>query len=97
MPLNKYPDRPEDEVCGGCRLLPTKSEAMPPDIATHAADALTLSELTRSGASLSYPHSLSAAEWAGLRGLTRGSERAESDRRKREEKKNKKDRQRSRS
>jgi hypothetical protein len=76
-PLWKHPDTPEEDVCRGCPFLPTKPEAVPDDIAESVGTALSLSELKRSGARFDYPKGLSAVEWACLKGLTRGSDRAE--------------------
>lgn len=88
-PLNRYPNRDETEVCKGCPLFPTKPEAVPEELATHVADALTLSELQRSGATFAYPDSLTAVEWASLSGLTRGLNQADGLNRERERKKQK--------
>jgi len=48
--------------------------------------ALELSEIERGGAKFIYPDGLAATEWASLRGLTRGREKAESMRQERERK-----------
>lgn len=77
MPLNKYADRDEEDVCRGCPLVGSKSEAMPADLAEHAAAALTFGELQQAGATFAYPASLTAAEWAALSGLQRGRSMAE--------------------
>jgi hypothetical protein len=85
MPLNRYlENQTEDAICGGCRLLPTKPEAVPETQAGFVYMALELSELERSGARFAYPEALNAVEWGALRGLTRGRERAESLRQERE-------------
>jgi hypothetical protein len=85
MPLNRYLDnQTEDAICRGCRLLPTKPEAVPVELACFVYMALGLSELERGGAKFAYPEALNAVEWSVLRGLTRGRERAESLRRERE-------------
>jgi hypothetical protein len=85
MPLNRYLEsQTEDEICRGCRLLPTKPEAVPEELAGFVYMALGLSELERGGAKFAYPEALDAVEWSALRGLTRGRERAESIRQERE-------------
>ncbi|MEZ5421855.1 MAG: hypothetical protein R2682_02015 [Pyrinomonadaceae bacterium] len=78
MPLNKYPDRPEADVCRGCPLVATKPEAVPDELIDGVHLALSLSELQRSGSTFAYPHALSKLEWAALAGLQRGRDRAES-------------------
>ena len=87
MPLNKYTEADEAAICTGCRFFPTKPERIPKEIWPHAAAALNLSELTRSGATFSYPHSLTAAEWASLSGLQRGRDKADKLQRERDRKK----------
>jgi hypothetical protein len=85
MPLNRYlENQTEDEICRGCRLLPTKPEAIPEDLAGFIYLALNLAELERGGATFDYPGALSPVEWEVLRGLTRGRERAENLRQERE-------------
>lgn len=85
MPLNRYlENQTEDEICRGCRLLPTKPEAIPEDLAGFIYLALNLAEIERGGAKFDYPGALSVVEWEVLRGLTRGGERAESLRQERE-------------
>lgn len=76
-PLNKYPGQEEESVCKGCALLPTKPENIPEELWPHVAAALNLSELNRLGATFSYPHSLTAVEWASLSGLQRGRDKAD--------------------
>lgn len=85
MPLNRYLEgRTEDEICRGCRLLPTKPEAAPQELQGFIYLALSLSELERGGAKFDYPDALSPLEWDALRGLVRGRERAENLRQERE-------------
>ena len=85
MPLNRYlENQSEEEICRGCRLLPTKPEAIAEDLEPFVYLALSLAELERSGAKFEYPDALSPLEWDALRGLTRGRERAESLRQERE-------------
>jgi hypothetical protein len=85
MPLNRYAaTREEDEICRGCRLLPTKPEAVPEELQGFIYLALSLSELERAGAKFDYPDGLSPLEWDLLRGLVRGRERAENLRQERE-------------
>lgn len=85
MPLNRYGEsQPEEEICRGCRLLPTKPEAVPEDLAGFIYLALELSEIERAGAKFEYPGALAPLEWNLLRGLTRGRERAENLRQERE-------------
>lgn len=85
MPLNRYlENQAEDDICRGCRLLPTKPEAVPGELAGFIYLALGLAELERGGAKFDYPGGLSPVEWESLRGLTRGRERAESLRQERE-------------
>lgn len=87
MPLNRYlENQTEDEICRGCRLLLTKPEAIPDELAGFIYTALGLSELERGGAKFDYPEALSPLEWESLRGLTRGRERAENMRQERERK-----------
>jgi hypothetical protein len=85
MPLNRYAaTQTEDEICRGCRLLPTKPEAIPGELQEFIYLALSLSELERAGAKFDYPGALSPLEWDLLRGLVRGRERAENLRQERE-------------
>jgi hypothetical protein len=85
MPLNRYAaTQTESEICRGCRLLPTKPEAIPETLAGFIYTALGLSELTRGGAKFEYPDALTPVEWEALRGLVRGRERAEGLRQERE-------------
>lgn len=85
MPLNRYSaTRTEDEICRGCRLLPTKPEAVAEELQGFIYLALSLSELERAGAKFDYPGALSPLEWDALRGLVRGRERAENLRQERE-------------
>lgn len=77
MPLNKYKGRPEAEICKGCDKLPTKPKLLKEHLMGHAVTAVDLSILQRAGATFSYPHALSAAEWASLSGLTSGQDQAE--------------------
>lgn len=85
MPLNRYgASQSEDEICRGCRLLPTKPEAIPDELAGFIYMSLGLSELERGGAKFDYPDGLTPVEWESLRGLVRGRERAESLRHERE-------------
>jgi hypothetical protein len=85
MPLNRYiENQTEDEICRGCRLLPTKPEAVPDELQGFIYLALSLSELERAGAKFDYPGALSPLEWDALRGLVRGRERAENLRQERE-------------
>jgi hypothetical protein len=85
MPLNRYlENQTEDEICKGCRLLPTKPEAIREELAGFIYQALNLAELERGGAKFEYPDGLSPVEWDVLRGLVRGRERAESLRQERE-------------
>jgi hypothetical protein len=85
MPLNRYAaTQTEDEICRGCRLLPTKPEAVPEELQGFIYQALGLSELERAGAKFDYPGGLSPLEWDLLRGLIRGRERAENLRQERE-------------
>lgn len=87
MPLNRYiENQTEDEICRGCRLLPTKPEAVPEELQGFIYLALSLSELERAGAKFDYPDALNPLEWEALRGLTRGRERAENLRQERERK-----------
>lgn len=87
MPLNKYPETPEGDVCKGCKFYPTKPERIPEELWPHVAAALNLSELQRSGATFAYPDSLTGAEWAALSGLTRGRDKADKLQRGRDRKK----------
>jgi hypothetical protein len=85
MPLNRYlENQTEDEICRGCRLLPTKPGAVPEELAEFIYLALGLSELERGGAKFAYPEALDVIEWNALRALTRGRERAESLRQERD-------------
>jgi hypothetical protein len=85
MPLNRYlENQTEDEICKGCRLLPTKPEAIPEELAGFIYLALNLAELERGGAKFEYPGALTPLEWDALRGLVRGRERAENLRQERE-------------
>lgn len=89
MPLNKYREQTEDEICKGCAFLPTKPEAVPEDLTEAVAVALELAEIERGGGSFVYPDSLSSHDWAAINGLTRGRDRAESLKQERERKDNK--------
>ncbi len=84
MPLNRYADAEEDDICRGCSLFATKPEAVPDEIAEYVSDALSLSELKRGGARFEYPDGLLPHEWAALNGMTRGTDRAETMRQARE-------------
>lgn len=85
MPLNRYGEsQSEEEICRGCRLLPTKPEAVPEELAGFVYMALELAEIERAGAKFEYPGALIPLEWNLLRGLTRGRERAENLRQERE-------------
>lgn len=87
MPLNRYiENQTEEAICAGCRLLPTKPEAVPEELQGFIYLALSLSELERAGAKFEYPDALSPLEWDALRGLVRGRERAENLRQERERK-----------
>lgn len=86
MPLNRYADAEEDDICRGCSLFATKPEAIADEIAEHVSNALALSELKRGGARFDYPDGLLPHEWASLNGLTRGGDRAESLRQARDRK-----------
>lgn len=74
----------EDDICKGCKFLPTKPEAVPEEIIEYIAVALEFDEISRIGGKFDYPSSLSPVEWASLRGLTRGRDHAESLRQERE-------------
>lgn len=87
MPLNKYPDQPEETVCQGCRLFDTKPETIAEEIEEHFYAALNLAEIERCGGRFAYPDGLSLAEWNSLKALTRGREKAERLDREREKKK----------
>jgi hypothetical protein len=86
MPLNKYSGRSE-EICSGCKFLPTKPEAVPVEIIEAVAIGLELSELQNANATFAYPDALNSLEWHCLRGLTRGRERANKLKAEREKKK----------
>lgn len=92
-PLNKYLGKQsEEEICRGCKFLPTKVEAAPDAIAEYLMLALELSTLEKGGATFPYPDALSPIEWASVTGLTLGRDRAESleaERERREEKQKK--------
>lgn len=85
-PLAKYGVEHEERICKGCPLFNTKPERKPEWLIPHMSTAITLGELQRSGAVFNYPAALTPSEWAALAGQTRGTEQAESLRRKREEK-----------
>jgi hypothetical protein len=84
MPLNKYRERSESEICAGCKFFPTKPEAVPDEILAAVGVAAELAEIERGGAKFAYPDALSPFEWASLRGLTRGKDRAETMKNERE-------------
>lgn len=88
-PLRKYGVEDEERICKGCPLVATKPESIPDDLARHMSTAIELNELQRSGARFNYPDSLTPAEWAAIAAHTRGSDKAEALRRKREDKKSK--------
>ena len=83
MPLNRYKGRPEDEICAGCKLHPTKSEDAP----AGAAEATELFTLQKAGARFDYPNGLLPYEWAAMIGLQQGSAAAETERRKKDKRK----------
>lgn len=85
MPLNRYlGGQGEEKICAGCRLFPTKPEAVPEHLRRPIQMALELAEIERGGAKFNYPDALSVLEWNILRGLIRGRDRAENLRQERE-------------
>ncbi len=70
-PLLRYRGTPIEQVCGGCNLRHTKENNGPQNLAYAINTALDLDEVKQAGAVFSYPESLSAYEWACVRGLQR--------------------------
>lgn len=87
MPLNRYPDQDEEATCKGCKLLKTKPENIPDDLAPFVARAIDLSEIEHIGGRFDYPDALEAVEWEALRALSRGRDKADSLKRKRDKQK----------
>jgi hypothetical protein len=72
-----------EQVCGGdrdgrgaCQRYATKAGTEPSSIAEQVGRALELDELKECGATFAYPDGLLAEEWAVLKGLRRGRQRA---------------------
>jgi hypothetical protein len=76
-PLAKYGSDDTEAICRGCRLRESKPEAIPAELAQHVATAVEMDEIQAVGGSFTYPDGLTAAEWAALRGLSRGRAAAE--------------------
>ncbi len=90
MPLWKYSDANESEICGGCPLLATKPEAAPERLIPFIATALELSEIREIGGRFQYPDGLSVVEWQCLKALQRGQAKAKQLSDQRDAKRNKK-------
>lgn len=85
--MAKYAGQDEDEVCGSCRFLPTKPEAVPSELIEFVGAALDFAEMQRGGSTFAYPDALTLSDWAAIRGLQRGRDQAEMMRSDRERKK----------
>lgn len=90
MPLWKYTDDDEADVCKSCPLVATKPEAIEARLVPFIAMAIDLAEVRAIGGRFAYPDALSVIEWAVLRSLQRGQDKAKqlSDQRDAKKKKN---------
>lgn len=77
----------EERICRGCPLLKTKPETVPQELIGLVAIATNLSEVERIGGRFDYPDGLTILEWECLRAISRGRDRAEGLRQKRDRKK----------
>lgn len=90
MPLWRYEDQPEEDVCRGCALAATKPEAIAADLMPLVAIALDLAEIRKVGGQFNYPDGLTAVEWQCLRALQYGQAKADELKAERDAKKRKK-------
>ena len=90
MPLWKYTDTDEADVCKSCPLVATKPEAIDEQLMPFIAMAIDLAEVRTIGGRFAYPDALTIVEWAALRSLQRGQDKAKelSDKREAKKKKN---------
>lgn len=87
LPLGKYGEDADIETtCRGCKLVASKPESIPHELADHVSTAANLDRIQRIGGRFAYPDALTPIEWGCLAGLDEGRGLAEKLKRKREPK-----------
>lgn len=77
LTLRDEPDMPIEQICEGCRFLPTKPGQEPAHLYRAIVTANELDAIKQSGGTFAYPDTFSAFEWTCLTALQAG--RAESE------------------
>lgn len=88
-PLNKYDSGDVESVCKGCPLKGSKPEDVDERLRPMVATGYELAELKNCGARFTYPDGLATHEWMALTALSRGKNKADEKKRKKDEPKKK--------